>query len=191
MTRLVRGAVLSLCVLACSGTDETPADARGGGAGGAGGAGQDTGGAASGDGGTAGTGLSPGGTAGTSASDAGAAGTDFTANGDCGLAEPAFCDTFEQGARDGGRSGELDPERWSVLRAVPSLHPDLEAAYEIQPALLPECREGLSGTRAVPDGDTVICEPTATIATRHFLGAVAAQNYGLNTYRVRQPFDFA
>ncbi|HEY3494029.1 MAG TPA: hypothetical protein VGK73_05055, partial [Polyangiaceae bacterium] len=47
------------------------------------------------------------------------------------------------------------------------------------------------GTRAVPDGDTVICEPTATIATRHFLGAVAAQNYGLNTYRVRQPFDFA
>ena len=43
----------------------------------------------------------------------------------------------------------------------------------------------------LPDGDTVICDPTATIPTRHLLTATAAQNYGLNTYRIRQPFDFA
>jgi hypothetical protein len=45
--------------------------------------------------------------------------------------------------------------------------------------------------RVLPDEDTVICEPNARIRSRHFLGAVAAQNYGLYTYRIRQPFDFA
>jgi hypothetical protein len=70
------------------------------------------------------------------------------------------------------------------------MHPDLDAGYEIGPAFLPECRPGVSNTYAVPDGDTRICERTPTIASRHLLAAVAAQNYGLNTYRIRQPFDF-
>jgi hypothetical protein len=138
-----------------------------------------------------GGGSSSGGEAGAPPDSVAGASGEFTPNESCGLASPAFCDTFEQGPQPGGRSGELDARSWSVLRAVPSLHPDLESGYEIQPALLPECREGLSGSRALPDDDTVVCEATATIPTRHFLGAVAAQNYGLNTYRLRRPFDFA
>ena len=37
----------------------------------------------------------------------------------------------------------------------------------------------------------LVCDPTATIPTRHVLATAAAQNYGLATYRIRQPFDFA
>ena len=37
----------------------------------------------------------------------------------------------------------------------------------------------------------LICDPTATIPSRHVLATAAAQNYGLSTYRIRQPFDFA
>jgi hypothetical protein len=125
------------------------------------------------------------GSAGTLSEEGGAGGETVAPNGRCGLAAPAFCDTFEQGPVDGGRSGELDPEDWSVLRAVPTTHSELGFGFEIGPAYLPECRPGVSGTYALPDEDTRICEPTASIGSRHLLAAVAAQNYGLNTYRIR------
>ena len=111
--------------------------------------------------------------------------------GTCGLDAPAFCDTFEAGPQTGGRAGELDPARWSAMRGAPSAHADLTTAYRIGPALLPACRPGLTGTAALPENDTVICDPTATVRTRHLLTAAAAQNYGMSAYRVRQPFDFA
>jgi hypothetical protein len=43
----------------------------------------------------------------------------------------------------------------------------------------------------LPDSDVLVCDPISAIPTRHALGTAAAQNYGLSTYRVRQPFDFA
>ena len=88
----------------------------------------------------------------------------------------------------GGRAGELDPARWSAVRSA-----GIDTAFGggIGKAELPQCRPGLTGALVLPDGDTVICDPTATIPTRHLLTATAAQNYGLNTYRIRQPFDFA
>jgi hypothetical protein len=42
-----------------------------------------------------------------------------------------------------------------------------------------------------PDDDTLVCDPSSDIASHHLLVAVAAQNYGQNSYRIRQPFDFA
>jgi hypothetical protein len=51
------------------------------------------------------------------------------------------------------------------------------------------CRAGLPA-QVAPDGDTLICDANATIASPHLLVAVAAQNYGENSYRIRQPFDF-
>jgi hypothetical protein len=45
-------------------------------------------------------------------------------------------------------------------------------------------------THVWPDGDTLICNPTANVASTHLLAAAAAQNYGQNGYRIRQPFDF-
>jgi len=109
--------------------------------------------------------------------------------GNCGFDLPAaFCETFELGPTAGGRAGELDPARWSAVRSA-----GIDTAFGggIGKAELPQCRPGLTGALVLPDGDTVICDPTATIPTRHLLTATAAQNYGLNTYRIRQPFDFA
>ena len=43
----------------------------------------------------------------------------------------------------------------------------------------------------LPDQDTLICDPNDDIHSGYLLTAVAAQNYGENSYRIRQPFDFA
>jgi hypothetical protein len=43
----------------------------------------------------------------------------------------------------------------------------------------------------MPTRDTLVCDPTTGIGTRFLLTAVASQNYGVNAYRIRQPFDFA
>ena len=101
---------------------------------------------------------------------------------------PAFCDTFEDGPKEGGRSGELDPARWSAVRSAGI---DTAFGYGIGKGQIDQCRPGLTDALVLPDHDTVICDPTPTIATRHLLTVTAAQNYGLNTYRIRQPFDFA
>jgi hypothetical protein len=110
--------------------------------------------------------------------------------GTCGFDTPAFCDTFETGPANGGRSGELDPGKWSVTRGEPYNPPSLTDAIGIGPALLPTCRTNLP-TRVVADSDALICDPTPGVPSRHFLAVAAEQNYGLETYRIRQPFDFA
>jgi len=109
----------------------------------------------------------------------------------CGFDRPAFCDTFEAGPAQGGRSGELDPARWSVMRGAPYNSSQLDDAIRVGPALIGACRAGLSNARVLPDSDVVVCDPIPTIASRHVLATAAAQNYGLATYRIRQPFDFA
>jgi len=63
-------------------------------------------------------------------------------------------------------------------------------AVGILKATIPTCRAGVP-TEVFPDGDTVICDPNASIGSNHLLVAVGAQNYGQNSYRIRQPFDFA
>jgi len=110
--------------------------------------------------------------------------------GTCGLDAPAFCDTFESGPSVGGREGELDPSKWSVTRGGPWQHASLNEAFTIGPTLLPACRDGLAA-RALPDSEVLICDPTSGVPSRHLLTATAAQNYGLSTYRIRQPFDFS
>lgn len=111
--------------------------------------------------------------------------------GTCGLPMPAFCETFETGPSPVTRSGELDATRWSVMRGMPYDSASFDDAYRIGPALIGACRADLSDTRVLPDHDALVCDPTPTIASRHALVATAAQNYGLSTYRIRQPFDFA
>lgn len=46
--------------------------------------------------------------------------------GSCGLDTPAFCDTFENGPDNGGRSGELNDQWWSALRGMPSYHANFD-----------------------------------------------------------------
>ena len=112
--------------------------------------------------------------------------------GKCGFDAPAFCDTFEAGpASAASRSGELDPTHWSVVRGMPYNSASFDDAFKIGPALIGQCRAALSNVRVLPDSDVLVCDPIPSIPTRHVLATAAAQNYGLSTYRIRQPFDFA
>lgn len=68
-------------------------------------------------------------------------------------------------------------------------HLSTTRAMGIGMAVIPECRPGLP-TQVWPDDDALICNPTFDVKSGHLLVAVAAQNYGQNGYRIRQPFDF-
>jgi hypothetical protein len=126
----------------------------------------------------------------------------------CGLAAAAFCDTFDAPSMSKGRAGELDATQWCASRFtgtgvcfnVPTCGPwSIAAATLQQPAALslfdagvptpPACRAGLPA-QVYPDQDTLICDPSSDIGSNYLMVAVAAQNYGQNSYRIRQPFDF-
>jgi hypothetical protein len=106
----------------------------------------------------------------------------------CGLAAAAFCDSFDGPSANHGRAGELDTTFWAAGRMMGQL--STTRAMGIGMAVIPDCRSGVSN-HVWPDADTLICDPTADVASNHLLVAVAAQNYGQNGYRIRQPFDFA
>ena len=108
----------------------------------------------------------------------------------CGLDAAAFCDPFDAPSSALGRAGELDPLKWSGARNEPQAPTASGNAYAIGLATIANCRAGLPD-RVLPDQDTLICDPSQNIATNYLLVAVAAQNYGQNSYRVRQPFDFS
>jgi hypothetical protein len=110
----------------------------------------------------------------------------------CSLASAAFCETFDQGPSPvRGRGGDLDPLRWAVGRLAPS---DFSGAGPVVDpvavAPIPACRSSFTGTDVYPPDDTLICDSTAT-RSRQLMTAVVAQNYGNNSYMIRQPFDFA
>jgi hypothetical protein len=108
----------------------------------------------------------------------------------CGLSAAAFCDTFDKPSSNKGRAGELDSTRWSGGRLWPQLPTTGGQPFPIMPATVPACRAGLPAT-ALPDDDTLICDSSADINSPHLLVLDAAQNYGENSYRIRQPFDFS
>lgn len=151
------------------------AGSSGGSAGSSGGS-AGTGGTVGGNGGTAGSHAGTAGTtAGTAGSDNGAAGDagappfehpdpplDYVPQeGTCGFDKPAFCDTFESGPKDGGRSGELDPATWSVVRGMPYNTASLDDAFRIGPALIGACRADLKDTTVLPDSDVLVWACTA------------------------------
>jgi hypothetical protein len=108
----------------------------------------------------------------------------------CGLASAAFCDTFDAPSANRGRAGELDATRWSASHTAPQLPSGGGVATAIGPATIGACRSGLPA-QVYPSQDALVCSANANIASPHLLVAVAAQNYGQNSYRIRQPFDFS
>lgn len=118
----------------------------------------------------------------------------------CGLAQTAFCETFESGPaplNDRGRGGELSRARFSASRYAPSLSTGDGVTFWVWEAELgmmagepASCRSDVTGF-LLPTRDTLICDPNASIGSRYLLTAVGSQNYGSNAYRIRQPFDFA
>jgi hypothetical protein len=108
----------------------------------------------------------------------------------CGLAQAAFCDTFDAIAGTRGRAGDLDAARWSAARSNPQLPSANGAAFAAGPATLGTCRSNLP-TEVFPPQDFSICDANDAIRSRHLAVGVGSQNYGQNSYRIRQPFDFA
>jgi hypothetical protein len=118
----------------------------------------------------------------------------------CDLVQPAFCETFESGPApvwDRGRGNELSRTRFSLTRYAPSLSTGdgetfwvWEAEFGLIPEEPPPCRSDVVGF-LLPSRDTLVCDPTPTIASHYLMTAVGSQNYGSNAYRIRQPFDFA
>jgi hypothetical protein len=109
---------------------------------------------------------------------------------ECGLSNTAFCETFEAGpTATRGRGGDVDPKLFSMGRVAPQNMSGGDKVEFVGYATLPTCREGVSG-KVVPPDDSLICRPTTAVGSSHLLMAVASQNYGLNSLRVRQPFDF-
>ena len=72
--------------------------------------------------------------------------------GTCGFDAPAFCETSRPAPpAGGGRSGELDPARWSVARGQPYNSASFDDAIRVGPALIGACRADLSNARVLPD----------------------------------------
>jgi len=108
----------------------------------------------------------------------------------CGLDHAAFCDTFDAPATHHGRAGELDAAFWTAGREYPTFASTGERVIGIGGAAIPHCRAGIPDL-VFTDQDTLVCDATATLNSSHLMVAVAAQNYGQNGYRIRQPFDLA
>jgi hypothetical protein len=113
--------------------------------------------------------------------------------GGCNLATPAFCDTFDEGPTSApGREGDLDSARWSVAHLAPQ---DISGnggavSNPVEIAPIPACKASFTSTSVYPPYDTLICDPSGTRGSQ-LLTAVAIQNYGVNSYMIRQPFDFS
>jgi hypothetical protein len=108
----------------------------------------------------------------------------------CGLANAAFCDTFDEGpAAVRGRGGDLDSSKWSAARLAPS---DFSGgpADPVAVAPIPHCKASFPSLSVYPPDDTLICDPGSSLSSQ-LMTAVAIQNYGNNSYMIRQPFDFA
>jgi hypothetical protein len=112
------------------------------------------------------------------------------AAGPCGLTGPAFCDTFDEGpAAVRGRGGDLNPALWSAARLAPS---DFNGTTidPVPAAPIPACKASFPSTSVYPPDDTLICDPSGSLSAQ-LMTAIAIQNYGNNSYMIRQPFDFA
>jgi hypothetical protein len=142
--------------------------------------------------GTSGNGTSGNGTSGNGTAGAGGTPTTYPPGpAGCGLEHAAFCETFDKPAGATTRAGELDPKRWSAARMCNIGGPSGGgAAVAIGPATVPTCRSGLP-SQIFPSEDALVCDGNDQVQSNHLLVLVAAQNYGQNSYRIRQPFDFA
>jgi hypothetical protein len=111
----------------------------------------------------------------------------------CNLTSPAFCDTFDEGPTAApGREGDLDSTKWSVARLAPQ---DISGAggavsNPVEIAPIPACKASFTSTSVYPPYDTLICDSSGTRGSQ-LLTAVAIQNYGVDSYMIRQPFDFS
>lgn len=110
----------------------------------------------------------------------------------CNITGAAFCDTFDEGpASPQGRGGDLDHTKWAVGRMSGEVDSSgLGTANPDIVAIIPACRSTFTQTSVFPPNDTLICDASGP-KTPELMTVTSIQNYGTNSYMIRQPFDFA
>src|SRR5438876_11923985 len=98
------------------------------------------------------------------------------AGGNCGLAQPAFCDTFDQPFNGGGRTGQLDPSRWTIARIGNSNPKHGFVNFFIGSNAMP-CKTPVTGV--MPDSDYFVCGVEFG-ESNHFLEACDDQGGSLH-----------
>ena len=106
----------------------------------------------------------------------------FAASGNCGLAQVAFCDTFDAPAGSGNRSGDLDGTVWGVSRALGAVNFGQGQYDSTSPSMMDYC-----GTQILvqPPNDVRICNGQLVESQYDQHGVTSLAMYP------KQPFDFA
>src|SRR5207249_7010331 len=89
----------------------------------------------------------------------------------CGLSQPAFCDTFDQPYNGGGRTGQMDPSRWSIGR-VGNAGPSQNLINMFAPSPAMRCKTPVTGV--MPEQDYFICGAEFN-ESNHFMEAFTDQ----------------
>ena len=102
--------------------------------------------------------------------------------GDCGLANPAFCETFSSPQSNGNRSGDLNGTLWGVSRQLGAVNFGQGQYYDVQPTTLQRCGTNVA---APPPYDVAICNGQAVESVSDQHGVTSLAMYP------KQPFDIA
>jgi hypothetical protein len=105
----------------------------------------------------------------------------------CGLAQPAFCDSLSSVYQGGGRTGQLDPSRWSVTRLTSDVNIGQGVLNQWYPSTLPICDQNAGSI--LPENDVRVCPPDPPPYFDELFND--GTNFAYNAFRPRQPFDFA
>jgi len=97
-------------------------------------------------------------------------------------AVPAFCDTFDQPAGTGNRSGDLNGTVWGVSRLLGGVNSGQGQYYDASPTIMQKC--GLS-VPVQPPNDVAICNGQLVEAQTDQHGVTTVAMYP------KQPFDIA
>ena len=100
----------------------------------------------------------------------------------CGLAQPAFCDTFDAPAGIGNRSGDLDGTVWGVSRMLGPLNFGQGQYDAVSPTMMDRCG---AQVQVLAPHDVAICNGMLVDAQYDQHGVTSLAMYP------KQPFDFA
>jgi hypothetical protein len=113
---------------------------------------------------------------------------DFIQNSTCGLTNPAFMEKFSI-AYPGGKGGDLDETKWTVARNTSErFGTNLLNGYS--QADIPPCKSGYPAL-AYPDSEILVCDNSDPSKNGRLMTPMVGQYYGINSFRINQPFDFA
>jgi hypothetical protein len=100
----------------------------------------------------------------------------------CGLAQPAFCETFDAPAGNGNRSGDLNGTVWGVSRALGGINFGQGQYNSTSPTMMDRCGQNVL---VQPPNDVAICNGRLVEAQTDQGGVTSLAIYP------KQPFDFA